>query len=214
MQTDELIQSLTKDLRPAGSNAMTWGLVKPMLLGCLGTLAVFVVFYGLRKDLGPIWRDWPTVMKLTYALSMMVGAWQLCEKLARPDGKPALLWLLPLLPVLMLVGVAAHTLWQAPHEIRHQLWLGHSALICPFNIGLLSLPIFAGLVRGLKRAAPTHLRLTAAVAGLMSGATAILFYSLFCTETSVPFVASWYTVGMLLPAAYGALMGERLLRWR
>jgi len=213
MQTDELIQSLTKELPPVRANAMSLALLRALMLGALGTVVIFAIFYGPRADLGSVWKSWPVLMKLTYALSVALCAWILCEKLARPGSKSDRLMLLPLIPIIMLLGIALSTSWHAPVELRHYLWLGHSALICPLNIALLSLPMFGSLIRGLRRAAPTQLRLTAAAAGLMSGAVAVLFYSFFCTETSVPFVASWYTLGMLLPAAYGAVMGERLLRW-
>ncbi|MFY8018220.1 MAG: NrsF family protein, partial [Inhella sp.] len=38
-------------------------------------------------------------------------------------------------------------------------------------------------------------------------------YALACTELAVSFVAAWYTVGMLMTGALGALLGPRVLRW-
>jgi hypothetical protein len=92
-------------------------------------------------------------------------------------------------------------------------WLGHSATLCPFYIGALSIPVFAVLCRTLRRAAPTNLRVAACAAGLMSGAMAAFAYGLLCTESSVSFVTTWYTLGMLVPAAIGAVFGNTLLRW-
>jgi hypothetical protein len=138
----------------------------------------------------------------------------LCERMARPDGKPGLLAWLPLLPLAMLGALSIRTQLQLPEAARMATWLGHSALMCPFNIGALSIPVFAVLCRTLRRAAPTQLRVTACVAGLLSGAIAAFAYGLFCTEGSVSFVTTWYTLGMLLPAALGALFGNTLLRWR
>lgn len=214
MQTEDLIKSLTADMQPTAPHALNRQLLRAILTGAVGTLLIFLIGYRTRADLAAAIKDWPTMMKLTYALSMALCAWLLCEKLARPGvSVKQLLWL-PVLPAVMLGGMALNTAFKAPDELRHYLWFGHSALYCPFNIALLSLPIFVMLVRGLRKAAPTQLRLTAAVAGLMSGAVATLFYSLYCTESSVQFVAAWYTLGMLLPAAYGALFGHRLLHWR
>jgi hypothetical protein len=41
-----------------------------------------------------------------------------------------------------------------------------------------------------------------------------MIYSVACNETSAPFLAIWYTLGMVLVAALGAAAGSRLLRWR
>jgi hypothetical protein len=47
----------------------------------------------------------------------------------------------------------------------------------------------------------------------MSGAMAAFAYGLLCTESSVSFVTTWYTLGTLVPAAIGAVFGNTLLRW-
>jgi hypothetical protein len=67
-----------------------------------------------------------------------------------------------------------------------------------------------GAIRGL---APVRLRLAGAAAGLTAGGLAAAIYSLHCPESAAPFVAIWYTLGILLPAAVGAVAGPRLLRW-
>ena len=38
-------------------------------------------------------------------------------------------------------------------------------------------------------------------------------YSLGCTEGSLTFVSIWYTAGVALATAFGALIGPRVLRW-
>ena len=38
-------------------------------------------------------------------------------------------------------------------------------------------------------------------------------YTLHCPELAPAFVAVWYVLGMLIPAAAGALLAPRLLRW-
>ena len=213
MNTDDLITSLTQELSATPSNALIRLLSKGLLLGTAGSLLIFSIGYGIRDDIAQALYSWPFWMKWTYAISMTLSAYLVCERLARPGVKLNWLLLLPLLPSIMLLGVAIQTLWAAPAELRKVLLLGHSALYCPFNIGLLSLPIFAALCRTLRRAAPTRLRLTGFIAGILSGAIATALYCLYCNESSVAFVATWYTAGMLLPAALGALYGRTLLRW-
>jgi hypothetical protein len=42
---------------------------------------------------------------------------------------------------------------------------------------------------------------------------AAVIYGLYCREWAAPFVLVWYTLGVGLSAALGALVGTRLLRW-
>jgi hypothetical protein len=213
MQTEELIKSLSQNLPPMPAQALQRNLLQGIALGALATLVIFVIGYGTRADLATAIKDASTLMKLTYGMSMALFAWVLCEKLARPGVNLKHLVWMPLLPVLLLASIAVVATVKAPPELRHTMLYGHSSLYCPFNIALLSLPVFAMLIRSLRRAAPTQLRLTASVAGLLSGGIATLFYSLYCNENTVQFVTAWYTAGMLLPAAYGFVFGHKLLRW-
>ena len=50
-------------------------------------------------------------------------------------------------------------------------------------------------------------------AGFAAGATAALVYCLHCPEQAAPFLGVWYLLGMLIPTATGALLGDKLLRW-
>jgi hypothetical protein len=77
----------------------------------------------------------------------------------------------------------------------------------------LALPIFAGLLRSFRRLAPTRLRAAGAAAGLAAGAWAAAIYCLHCPEVSALFVLTWYSLGILLATAAGALLGPRLMRW-
>jgi hypothetical protein len=212
MQTDELIQSLTQDLQPAPKDLITRLLNWAALVG-LSVALLIVLFIGVRKDLAIALYSWPFWMKWTYAICMGLIAYLLCERLARPGAKLGSLAVLPLLPVALLGMLAIRTQLQLPNDARMATWMGHSASICPFVIGAISIPVFAVLCRTLRRAAPTNLRMTACAAGLLSGAIATFAYGLFCTESSVSFVTTWYTLGMMLPAMIGAAFGNTLLRW-
>ena len=214
MNTDDLITQLSHNLPAADKPWLSRLLMMSCAVGAGFSLLVLLVFYGVRSDLSSAILAWPFWMKWTYAITLMLCAYLLIERLARPGLSAGKLWLLPLLPVALLTVVAIRTQLSLPAEARLPIWLGHSARYCPWNIGLLSIPIFAVLCRSLRRAAPTHLRLAAVAAGLLSGAIAAFIYGLYCNESSVAFVTTWYTLGMLLPAAYGLLFGDKLLRWR
>lgn len=91
--------------------------------------------------------------------------------------------------------------------------MGHSASSCPWSIAFLSLPTFAGALWAMRKMAPTRPAWAGAAAGWLSGAVGALAYTLHCTELSAPFLLTWYTLGMALPAVVGAALGRWVLRW-
>ena len=92
--------------------------------------------------------------------------------------------------------------------------MGSSAHDCPWRIFVIGLPLLAGAIWALRGLAPTRLTLAGLTAGGAAGGLAALIYGFHCPETAAPFVAVWYTLGMALVAALGAVTGARLLRWR
>ena len=64
----------------------------------------------------------------------------------------------------------------------------------------------------LRGLAPTRPRAAGVAAGPAAGAIAASAYALHCDESTLPFLATWYVLGVAVPATLGAL-GPRLLRW-
>jgi hypothetical protein len=213
MRTEDLITSLTDNLQPAQRDPVPRLLGWGALVGLGFALLALLVTAGVRADLAAAIFSWPFWMKWTYAISMALTAYILCERMARPGTRLGWLAVLPLLPLAILAVLAIRTQLMLPESARMATWLGESARMCPFNIAALSIPVFAVLCRTLRRAAPTRLRTAAFTAGLLSGAIAAFVYCLICTESSVAFLTTWYTLGMLLPAVVGAVFGNTLLRW-
>jgi hypothetical protein len=91
--------------------------------------------------------------------------------------------------------------------------LGTTWRTCPFNIALLAVPALLVGLWALRGGAPTRPGWAGAGAGLLAGALAALVYALHCPEMAAPFLAVWYVVGIAIPAALGALLGARWLRW-
>ena len=46
-----------------------------------------------------------------------------------------------------------------------------------------------------------------------AGAAGAFVYCFHCTEEAAPFIAVWYTLGIAVVTAIGALLGRSLLRW-
>jgi hypothetical protein len=114
--------------------------------------------------------------------------------------------------VLVIVAVAAAQLL-APGADMPDLVMGHSARVCPFLVVMVSLPMLIAAFWALRQLAPTRLTLAGALAGLFAGGAGAFVYAFHCPETAAPFVALWYSAGILLTAGLGALAGPRLLRW-
>jgi hypothetical protein len=116
-------------------------------------------------------------------------------------------------PVLLLAGLGIGEFANAPAPERLAMLLGKSWKVCPLLLLTLAVPLFVGLLRSFRRLAPTRLRAAGAAAGLAAGAWAATIYCLHCPEVSALFVLMWYSLGILLAAGAGALVGPRFMRW-
>ena len=91
--------------------------------------------------------------------------------------------------------------------------IGSNAIFCAICVPLLSIAPMIGLFYALSRAAPANARLAGFVAGLCAGGIGAAAYAAHCTDDSPLFVAVWYSMGVVLMGAVGALLGSRYLRW-
>jgi hypothetical protein len=211
--TSELIERLGAGLKPSPPSILDRWLVSALVAGAAAAFVMLVALLGLRPDLSSAAGGWMLWGKLVYGGALAGGAYVLCQQAARPAARPGWRIALVSVPVLLAVAAALVRLTDLPAQLRRSEWLGETAAVCPWLIGLLSLPCLLALGVVMRRAAPTHLRWGGFCAGLLAGALSMLVYSLHCPETGVAFVATWYTLGMCVPAAVGAVIGPRLLRW-
>ncbi len=213
MNTEALIESLAKDVPPVGRNAVGWRLALGLVGGGMVTIVAVALLLGLRPDLDLAMRGFNFWMKWTYTISLGTIAIWATARLARPDSqKGPSLWIV-VLPLAALAGIGAVELARTPSAEWLAMWLGYSWKLCSLLVFLLSAPIFIGLLWSFRKLAPTRLRAAGGTAGLAAGAWAATLYCLHCPEVSALFVLTWYTLGILLAAAVGALLGPRLLRW-
>ncbi|ATQ44617.1 DUF1109 domain-containing protein [Caulobacter mirabilis] len=214
MNTERLIEQLARDVRPVRRHGVARRLAVGLVCGAAVSTALLLLWMGPRPDLAAAMRGGVFWMKWGYTIAIALIAALATIRLARPDdaGGERWLWLL-LAPVLLLAGAGVAELLGAPQGMWLSMWLGHSWKSCPWRVLLLALPIFVGLLWAFRRLAPTRLRAAGATAGLASGAFAATVYCLHCPEVSALFVLTWYSLGILLAAGLGALLGPRLLRW-
>jgi hypothetical protein len=91
--------------------------------------------------------------------------------------------------------------------------VGSNSRLCMTAIPLMSLPILAAALIGLRHGAPARPAVAGAVAGLMSAGLAATLYASHCPDDSPLFVATWYTLSTALVTAIGALAGSKLLKF-
>ena len=213
MNTYQLIDALSQDVRRVSRHAVAKRVGAGIIVGGLVTMLLVTVTLGIRPDLRVAMHGFSFWMKWTYTISLALAATYAITRIARP-GPLSLqrLWLLTV-PVLVLAGIGVGELARTPSSKWLAMWLGQSWALCPWLVLTLAAPIFAGLLWSFRKLAPTRLRTAGAIAGLGAGAWAATIYCLHCPEVSAIFVLTWYSLGILLAAGVGALLGPRLLRW-
>lgn len=212
MQTDELIIQLSGGLRPVKRDFVARTLAIGVAGGIAGSMLLMIVTMGTRHDLTAAIAGRAFWMKLTYTLVIAgLGLW-IVERSGRPGTEVTRPLALLALPVIAILALMAMQLVPADVD-RHALIMGRSSNVCTVLIAMLSLPLFSGVFWALRRLAPTQLTRAGAAAGLLAGSTASSIYAFHCPESAAPFVAIWYTSGILLTTLLGAVIGRWTLRW-
>jgi hypothetical protein len=211
--SDDLIDRLAGDLKPVASSALSLRLVAALAIGAVVAAIVMVPWIGLRPDFPQAFADPVFWLKFGYALGLAVCGYVAVERLARPGGldRRGLLAAIGLFAIVVAMGVTQALL--SPPEDMRTLVLGSTALMCPFYVAALSLPVFVAVIVVMRQLAPTRLTLAGLAAGLLSGGVGAWVYSFHCGESGLPFLAIWYTLGVSIVAAVGAVTGRWLLRW-
>jgi hypothetical protein len=212
--TDDLIRSLSADLPKVEPGAVGRRIAIGLSLGVAASAALMLAWLGPRPDLAQAVMTPMFWMKIGYAAATGLIAALLLARLARPAARPGVLAAVVAVPFLAVAAMALARFAQAPPGAQHDLLMGHSSSLCPWRILVIALPILAGAVWAVRGLAPTRLVLAGLVAGGCAGGIGAAVYAIACDETSAPFLAIWYTLGMAVVTAVGALAGSRLLRWR
>jgi hypothetical protein len=213
VRTDDLIDRLATDPRPIPGGAVQRRFAGVAVAGALAALVGVLAWLGTRHDLADAMTGRMFWMKALYtALLAIAGFWAL-ERLARPEGIPrkALLFGGVVLAVFVGLGLG-QGMMADPHE-RMLMMRGHSWSVCARNILMLALPGLAATLLVLRGMAPTRPGLAGFAAGAFAGGVAATVYGLHCGESTMVFVGTWYTLGVLGTGALGAVLGRRVLRW-
>jgi hypothetical protein len=212
MRTDELIAQLSSGLEPVKRGQVARLLLGAVALGLAGSVVVMLGMLGLRHDFARAIVSFGMWTKLVYTFAIAAFGFWLVERMGRPGAemtRPLQLLALPLLAILLLSALQM----SAPGADMPGLVLGHSSRVCAVLVTITALPTLAATFWALRKLAPTRLRWAGAGAGLFAGAAGAFVYSFHCTEGSAPFIAIWYSLGIVVTTLIGALLGPKLLRW-
>ncbi|MGH8790929.1 MAG: DUF1109 domain-containing protein [Cupriavidus necator] len=213
MKTDELVCLLAAGATAVDKNtgARRFGLA--LGWGGLGAALLMAVILGVRSDLVHVALMPMFWIKLAFPASLAAAGVFAAERLSRPGMRLGGIWAGLLVPVLLVWLMAIGAFVDAAPAQRHALVFGSTWASCPFNIAMLSIPVFIGVFWAMKGLAPTRLVLAGAGGGLLAGAVGAFVYAFHCPEMAAPFLGIWYIAGMAIPAMVGALLGPRLLHW-
>ena len=213
MRTAALIEMLARGPIGARADASGRWLGAAALLGSGVAAAAMLILLGLRPDLGSAARQSMFWLKLAFPTFLALAAFVAAVRLGRPGGRAGTAWLAAGAAMALVWTAAVVQVLAAAPGTRAALVTGSSALPCVASIAALALPIGFAALFALRSLAPTRPGVAGGAAGLFAGASAAAIYALHCSEETLPFVAVWYVLGMLVPTLTGVIAGRRLLRW-
>lgn len=212
MRTDHLIAALVADApaksRSAGCRAL---LLVPVTVGLV--LLGFFTYLRVRPDLmsGAVW---PAVSVKVLAASLLAAV---ALRLALVLGEPGrsdrrLLQALLVVPAILLLALGVELARVGLADWQGRL-VGVNQLRCLIVIPLLSMLPLLGLLVALRQGAVTQPGWAGFISGLAATGMGATLYSLNCTDDSMFFVLTWYTLAALIVATIGAIGGRLVLRW-
>jgi hypothetical protein len=212
MDTDQLIRTLAAD---NVHRAPRVGFVLALALLAAAPVALLIFFAGLgvRPDVMTAMHNPFFDLKFAVTLALAISAIMVSLHLSRPEASlRGWAWLL-MVPVGVLAAAIAGEMMLPQRLPMMTRLVGSNSKICMTAIPLMSLPLLAASLFGLRHGAPTRPAVAGAIAGLLSAGLAATLYASHCTDDSPLFVATWYTIATALVTALGALAGSKILRF-
>lgn len=213
MRTEDLIRSLADDAGPVDRWRTLRDVIAASLVGGAVAVCALWLTIGIRPDLVSSLGDPRVLVKLAFPIGAALAAGWVTVRLASPGRSIASYRLVLACPFVVMAALACLELASADPQYRLSLVLGQSWLLCLAFLPPYAIAPFVLLIPVMRRAAPTDLTGAGLAVGMLSGSLASLAYALHCTEDAMPFVATWYVVGILAVGVLGAILVPRLVRW-
>jgi hypothetical protein len=212
METEQLIRTLAADnvhrARPVG-----FVLALALLAAVPVSMAMFLTEFGVRPDVMTAMHNPFFGLKFVVTLALAISAIMVSLHLSRPEvSLKGWAWLLLIPAGILMAGIASEMMMPQRLPMMTRL-IGSNSRVCMTAIPLMSVPLLAAALIGLRHGAPARPAVAGAIAGLLSAGLAATLYASHCTDDSPLFVATWYTIATALVTAIGALVGSRVLRF-
>ena len=212
MNTEQLIRSLAAD-NPHRAPSVGFVLALTLLAAVPVSLAMFLMQLGVRPDVMTAMHNPFFDLKFVVTLALATSAIVVGLHLSRPEGSlRGWAWLLLIPAGIIAAGIGSEMMMPQRLPMMTRL-IGSNSRVCMTAIPIMSLPILAAALIGLRHGAPTRPAITGAIAGLMSAGLAATLYAAHCTDDSPLFVVTWYSIATALVVAVGALAGAKVLRY-
>ena len=213
MKTDELIETLGVTVERVEGRSFRSAFIVALIFGAALAVCVMQAVLGISPSALRESHLGLLVLIAVFVVGVVVAGSRYLLKAAYPGmsmrGPTALI--VVLIAAFLCAGVAG--LFAVDPAARSAMLFGPMWTVCLICIPLFSIGPFIALVWVLRQGAPTKLRSTGAVAGLVAGAVGVGACALHQPGSSLPFIGVWYAGPILLCAWLGALLGPRVLRW-
>jgi hypothetical protein len=213
MRTDELLAALARGPIAVRSGAVGRFLGMALAAGVAIATAAMLAWLGLRADLPQALATPMFWLKFAYPAVLTAAGFAAVARLARPSGRARVAARAASTMGCGMVVAGAIAVLIAPSAVREPLIFGRSALACLIAVTALAVPSLVALFVALRALAPTRPSAAGAAAGLLAGGAAAAVYAWHCDESSLPFLAFWYTLAIAGPVIIGAAFGRRWLHW-
>jgi hypothetical protein len=212
MDTDQLIKTLAAD-NAHRARPVSFVLALALLAAAPVSIFMFMAELGVRPDVMTAMHNPFFDLKFAVTLALAAAAITISLHLARPEASlRGFVWLLAIPAGLLVAGISGEMMMPQRLPMMTRL-VGSNSKVCMTAVPLMSLPLLAASLLGLRHGAPTRPAVAGAMAGLLSAGLAATLYASHCTDDSPLFVATWYSIGAALVTALGALIGSRVLRY-
>src|SRR5260370_31765828 len=193
METDQLIRTLAADnahrARPVG-----FVLALALLAAAPVSVALFFAGLGVRPDVMTAMHNPFFDLNFAVTLALAIPAIAISFHLSRPEASlQGWTWLLLIPAGLLVIGIGSEMMLPQRLPMMTRL-VGSNSRLCMTAIPLMSLPLLAAALIGLRHGAPTPPAGRGPIAGPLSAGLAAALYASHCTADSPLFLPAWDTV--------------------
>lgn len=211
MTVDPTIEALALDFGPVPPARLRF---VPIALSVILVSSAVALFWGIRPGALVGLESPPVWIKCSYTAALAGTALSLSRLLGKPgaDYRPALFALL--FAIAAALASAAINLAAVDPVQRLPSLLGRTWATCSVSIFTLSILTTPFVIFAARALAPVRRPAAGFAMGIAGGAIAATAYGLlYCAESSLVFIAVWYTLGIAAAGLAGATIGRTWLRW-